>query len=190
MRIITFKPEIQAVIKDAGRHIAAVLFCFAAGAFIGFQHPDRFSRSFEYLVDLAGFLKNQNAMVIIIYLFSKNALASLIALWAGALLGLVPIFAAVQNGILTGAVLSRQESIFLSVLNIIPHGIFELPAFLIACGIGVWRGMWLFRTDKQESYQERARRGYLVFFRFIMPLLAIAAIIEGGRIAMAIPRPG
>jgi uncharacterized membrane protein SpoIIM required for sporulation len=65
-----------------------------------------------------------------------------------------------------------------------PHGIFELPAFFLACGIGLWCGTWLIGKDKHESYRSRAQKSYLVFFRLILPLLIIGAVIEGGSIAL------
>lgn len=49
----------------------------------------------------------------------------------------------------------------------------------------MWRGLWVFRKDKQETYASRARKGYLAFYRLVIPLLIIAAVIEGGRIALA-----
>jgi stage II sporulation protein M len=175
--------ELKSLLKDVRYHVGAVLAAFLAGIIVGLYQPEHLSKSFKYFGELAGFLRDQNAVLIIIFLFLKNALASFIVLWGGALLGIVPLLAAVQNGILMGAVLSRQESVFFSLLSILPHGIFELPAFFTACGIGIWRGLWLFRNDKRETYKERVRKGYLAFFRLILPLLIIAAVIEGGCMA-------
>jgi uncharacterized membrane protein SpoIIM required for sporulation len=113
----------------------------------------------------------------------KNALASFITLWSGVLLGIIPAVAAVQNGALVGVVFSWKGSFSTVLLNILPHGIFELPAFFIACGIGLWRGTWVFRKNKEETYKDRARKGYRVYCRLIIPLLFLAAIVEGVRIA-------
>jgi len=86
---------------------------------------------------------------------------------------------------LLGAVLSLQENPRIGFLNILPQGIFELPAFFLACGIGLRRGFWIFRKNKEESYGERAKKGYFIFFRLVLPLLVIAAVIEGVRIGLA-----
>jgi stage II sporulation protein M len=170
--------------KESRYHMYTAVAFFLAGALIGFKQPEHFGKSFNYLAELAGYLKDRNAIVVMMVLFLKKAGASFIVIWTGTLLGIVSLYAAIQNGIVMGVVLSHQKSVLLSLLNTLPHGIFELPAFLMACGIGLWRGMWLFRKDKHETYKERALKGYLVFFRVILPLLIIAAIIEGGRIAL------
>lgn len=152
---------------------------------IGFFRPALFPGSFQYLTEIVAFLQDSSIPAIVIFLFIKNALACLLILWTGTLLGIVPLYAAVQNGYLLGAVLSLQEYPFLSFLNILPHGIFELPAFFLACGIGLWRGFWIFRKNKEEPYKERAGKGYFIFFRLVLPLLVIAAIIEGVLIGLA-----
>ncbi|MEW6213944.1 MAG: stage II sporulation protein M [Nitrospirota bacterium] len=58
--------------------------------------------------------------------------------------------------------------------TLIPHGIFELPAIFVAWGLGIWRGVWMFRKDKDQTFKERANKAYRVFFAFILPLLIIA----------------
>ncbi|RJQ65510.1 MAG: stage II sporulation protein M [Desulfobacteraceae bacterium] len=171
--------------EEARLHILAAIAFFLAGVLIGFLRPDHFPGSFRYLSDLAAYLRESSALAVILFLFLKNSLASFIVLWAGTLLGIIPLMAAAQNGYLMGAVLSWQESPFISFLNLLPHGIFELPAFFLACGIGIWRGLWIFRKNKAEPYRERAKKGYLIFYRLVLPLLIIAAVIEGLRIAQA-----
>ena len=177
--------DAKPVIRDVRYHIGTAVVFFVTGVFVGLQKPGYFGESFRYLTEMAGYLKNQNILVITAFLFLKNATASFIVLWAGTLLGVVSLGAAVQNGLLMGAVLSRQEAPVLALLSIIPHGIFELPAFFMSCGIGIWRGTWLFRKDRSEPYGQRAKRGYRLFFRVIIPLLVIAAMIEGSLIALA-----
>lgn len=179
-----FKEAIHPV-KEARLHLLAAIVFFLAGALIGLWSPGRFAGSLRYLSELAAILKQSSVPAIILFLFLKNSLASFIVLWAGALLGIIPLMAAAQNGYLMGAVLSLQESPFISFVSLLPHGIFELPAFFLACGIGLWRGFWIFRSKKEEPYRARAKKGYLVFYRLVIPLLIIAAIIEGVRFAQA-----
>ncbi len=172
-------------VKDIRTYLLTIFAFFAAGTIVGFLRPMHFPDSFRYLTEIADFLKNSSIPTIVIFLFIKNALASFLALWAGSLMGGFPLFAAAQNGYLMGAVLSLQADPLLSFLNILPHGIFELPAFFLACAIGLWRGFWIFRKNKEESYQERAQKGYFIFLRLVLPFLVIAAVIEGVRIGLA-----
>ncbi len=182
---LPFFREIILHAREIRPYLLTVLAFFAAGASVGFFRPMFFPNSFGYLAEVADFLKNSTIPTIVIFLFIKNALASFLVLWTGILLGVFPLYAAAQNGYLLGAVLSLQENPLVSVLNILPHGIFELPAFFLACGIGLWRGFWLFRKNKEETYGERAKKGYFIFFHLVLPLLVIAAVIEGVRIGLA-----
>jgi stage II sporulation protein M len=178
----SFKKTV-APVKEARYHIYLAIGFFIVGTCIGFKQPDRYGESFDYLAGLAGFLKDSHPLIIILILFLKNALASFIALWSGALLGIIPAVTAVQNGALVGVVFLWKGSFSTVLLNILPHGIFELPAFFIACGLGLWRGTWIFRKNKDETYKDRARKGYRVYCRLVIPLLFFAAIVEGLRIA-------
>ncbi len=183
MRLESIIRSTAPVIREARYHIYLAIVFFIAGAFIGYHRPDPFVTSFDYLSGLARYLENRHLLFIVMVIFIKNVLASFIAVWSGTLLGIIPLFAAAQNGVLLGAVFVWKKSVVAILLNILPHGIFELPAFLIACGLGIWRGTWVFRINREETYKERARRSYGVFFRFVLPLLLIAATIEGFRIA-------
>jgi len=149
------------VIRDARYPIGAAVAFFLTGVAIGSVQSGYFDPSFRYLEELAGFLKDQNALVIMGFLFLKNATASFIVLWTGTVLGIVSLFAAVQNGLLMGAVLSRQPSVFLAFVSILPHGIFELPAFFMACGVGVCRGCVVPVRDPDQGwiYQTVCREG-------------------------------
>lgn len=183
MKVDSIMPKIASIIRQARYHILFAVGFFIAGGVIGFHRRAPFMNSLDYLSELARYLENRHLLFIIMFIFFKNALASLIAIWSGTLLGIIPVLVAVQNGVLVGVVLAWKESFTDVLLNILPHGMFELPAFFIACGLGMWRGTWIFRRNREETYKKRAQKGYLVYFLFIIPLLLIAATIEGFRIA-------
>jgi stage II sporulation protein M len=174
-------------VRESRLQILASAIVFAIAIPVGYFVPDRFTGSVQYLAELAAYLKDQSVFVIILLLFFKNFMASFIVLWTGTLLGIVPVAAAAQNGYLVGAVLSLRGAPIMGFINLLPHGIFELPAFFLACGMGLWRGLWLFRRDPEETYRSRAVKSYIVLYRLIVPLLIVAAIIEGVRIAAAAP---
>jgi len=183
MKVDSIMPNIAPVIRQARYHILLGVGFFIAGGIIGFHRPGPFMNSLDYLSGLARYLENRHLLFIILFIFFKNALASLIALWSGALLGIIPALVAAQNGVLLGVVLAWKAAFADILLSILPHGIFELPAFFLACGLGIWRGTWIFRRNRKETYKERAQKGYRVYFRLIIPLLLIAAAIEGFGIA-------
>jgi len=62
---------------------------------------------------------------------------------------------------------------------IFPHGVFELPAVFISLGLGVRFGTFMFSKNALSELKHRFIGSIKVFFFVIMPLLVLAAIIEG-----------
>ena len=67
---------------------------------------------------------------------------------------------------------------------LVPHGIFELPAILFSIGIGFKIGIDLF-SRKKGNLKYNLREALRFFIYIILPLLIIAAIIEGALISLS-----
>jgi stage II sporulation protein M len=172
------------ILSEARNHILFSIILFVSGAVVGYLAPDRFIGLLGSLQDLAGHLAESSTPAVILTLFLQNGSSAFVAIWLGLIVGLVPLFGTVTNGLILGAVLALTDGGLTAVLGLIPHGIFELPAIFIAWGLGLWRGMWPFQKERKKAYKERARKAYYVFFTLVLPLLAIAAMIEGIGIAL------
>jgi stage II sporulation protein M len=175
--------ENRAILSEAKWFIYFAIFLFLAGAVVGYSWPTRFEVLLASLHGMAEQLRGKSAPMLIIAIFIQNGFSALLAVWLGIILGIVPMIGAITNGILLGVVLAVFGNGLGIVTGLLPHGIFELPAIFIAWGLGMWRGMWLISPNRKEIYKDRARKSYYVFFRIVLPLLAIAAIIEGLAIA-------
>jgi stage II sporulation protein M len=113
---------------------------------------------------------------VIVGIFVHNAVALFIGLFSGALLFIIPACMIVANGYLIGfLVIPRLSEIWL----LIPHGVFELPAFVLACSYGIWLGLWMLDQNKVETLKFRLRQCIVIYFYVVVPLLFIAATIEG-----------
>ena len=66
-----------------------------------------------------------------------------------------------------------------SLLKLLPHGIFELPAIFIALGIGLKLGTFPFQKEPEKSLKRFLGNSIRVFLLIVLPLLLIAGIIEG-----------
>ncbi|AAB90615.1 stage II sporulation protein M [Archaeoglobus fulgidus] len=150
-----------------------------AGYTAGQDYPieKELKRFFEYL---GGFFDNPIILALII--FANNAGKSLIAMLAGFFFGIFPIAFVMLNGYIVGVVISWREpdwGLAKVVLAIIPHGILEIPAIIIACAYGVWLGyrfyLALFRGEEFKKYLLRAVR---VYVKLVLPILLIAAFVE------------
>jgi len=112
---------------------------------------------------------------VIIRLFIHNALATLFAVTSGAFFAILPVLSIIVNGYIAGVVLiPNLESAGL----ILPHGIFELPAYFLATSYGIWLGLWPFGKNRLERIRLRIMHCIRLYFLVLLPLLFVAAIIE------------
>jgi uncharacterized membrane protein SpoIIM required for sporulation len=97
------------------------------------------------------------------------------------LFGIVPLIIAVLNGLILGWIVAKSPGMSGANFSVmlIPHGIFEWPAMLIAWGIGIWRGFGYRYVGAAGTWKDRWQTANKIFFTVILPLLLIAAIIEG-----------
>jgi stage II sporulation protein M len=119
-------------------------------------------------------------------LFMHNLISSLQVLFLGILLGLAPLFSTLANGAILGAVAFQlgQQGIapipFLLV-GILPHGIFELPAFFISAAFGFKLGYHVLFPVEGHS-RKHSLVGILQEIGRVLPvifiLLLLAALIE------------
>lgn len=126
-------------------------------------------------------LHGESAPALMLAIFFKNVSTAAMGIVFGTIFGILPIVSAAGNGILVGVVAHGHAS---ELWRVVPHGIFELPAVFIAWGLGIWIGLWPFAPHPVATLIDRLRRAAHVFIAIVVPLLVIAAIIEGTAAAM------
>ena len=116
-----------------------------------------------------------------IYILNNNLKNSFFAMSSGIILGIVPALTALSNGYVLGFVSALGVSVAgpFILFRLVPHGIFEFPAIIIALGTGTKLGMFWFGKNKKQELLRRVEGSLRVFLFFILPLLVIAAIVEG-----------
>ncbi|MCK4476224.1 MAG: stage II sporulation protein M [Methanophagales archaeon] len=107
--------------------------------------------------------------VILVRIFSANPMIILGVIF-------LPFFSPFINGGLLGWF--AQEEGLLVFLAILPHGIFEIPAFLLSAAIGLKLGREVLKRKGERHLKKELRNGLRVFFILVLPLLLIAALIE------------
>ena len=100
-----------------------------------------------------------------------------------------PLWSIISNGVAMGAVFGignyvGAENMFESFLKyILPHGIFEIPIFILSCAIGLRLCVLIikkiFRKAKKESFKYHYEKLSEILFIYIIPFLLIAAFLEG-----------
>jgi len=115
-------------------------------------------------------------------LFFNNLEACILLFLGGASFGILTLFILSLNGIVIGAVteiISHGHSVIFIAAALLPHGIFEIPAFLISGALGLLMAHsliaeWYGAGDTAADTIEFAR----LFLLYVLPLIAVAALVE------------
>ncbi|MCY0874875.1 MAG: stage II sporulation protein M [Firmicutes bacterium] len=132
-------------------------------------------------------MKSQSAWATEWMLFANNWTVSLYMLVGGLFFGLLPILGVVMNGALVGyvvrqlAVSAHANPVVIVLAGIVPHGIFEIPAYCLASGFGMRLGWLVWRTITKRADRATWKRtvyAAVPTLLWVTGLLFVAAFIE------------
>ncbi|WP_292388216.1 stage II sporulation protein M [Methanosarcina sp. UBA5] len=137
---------------------------------------ESFSSRFESIMTM-------NPLIIMLTIFLNNAFLSLLFLVLGLALGILPVLFIAFNGYIVGVIvylIAQERGLLFILLGLLPHGILELPMVFLAAGIGLRLGHQVFSAliGKPTQIKREFKEGLMFYFRWILPLLLVAAIIE------------
>jgi len=122
-------------------------------------------------------------ILLFLIIFINNAVKALGIIFLGILLGLPTLLFIGLNGFILGGLGPALESVNgwrYVIASFVPHGVIEIPVILLAAALGLTVGMeslkWLVRRESRVKLQ--LSNGLRVYVRWILPGLAVAAIIE------------
>ena len=174
-------------IKDSKIFIFLAVAIFVFAILIGYLFPIFFADQINsYIHDLVAKTDGLNNVQLISFIFFNNTFVAFISILSGILLGVVPIINTAVNGYVIGFVvnLAISKGGVISLWSLLPHGVFELPAILISLRLGIKIGSFVFRRNKKLTFKYYLLNSLKVFVFVVIPLLIIAAIIEGSLIAL------
>ena len=163
------------------------IFLFGIGLVIGLATPtsaiNLLSEDITALQELGNILVPFNFLTVILILV-KNASVLLLSFALSPIFCLVPFLALTVNGWLLAfisATVMQEESLGFVLAGLLPHGILELPAFILgeaaALSFGAVAVLVLFKKERRELLLPSLKRN----LRYLMAALALlvpAAIIE------------
>lgn len=178
-----FKQSLKYV-YDSRSYIYIIIAIFFISFIFGYFNTSKLGMLDEIIKKILENVKDMSGIGLTGYIFWNNLQSAFIGFIFGVVLGIFSIFNAFVNGLLIGYVVSKAVASagILQTLKLMPHGIFELPAIFIALGMGLRMGMFIFAKDKIKALNEAFINGLKVFVFIIIPLLIIAAVIEGSLI--------
>jgi stage II sporulation protein M len=176
-------------IKESKEYINSIIVLFFASSFVGFFFASQFGFIDELLEGIVSQIIGLGMWDIIVFIFANNASSSFFGLLLGGFFGIFSIIVTVVNGLVLGYVFESvyQVSGIRDWWRILPHGIFELPAIFISLGLGLRLGFSFFEGKKwKKEFYRRFVEGMKAFLLVVIPLLVVAAFIEGILIGLRI----
>jgi stage II sporulation protein M len=183
--------------KEMNNYFIAAALVFTAGIVLGYGYSERFEAvlqsQIEGLRELARSIqaKDHSMLWLFGFIFLNNALKSILIIFAGIFFGLLPIGFLLINGMVIGYLAELQADaglmgVFLK--GILPHGIIEIPAIIVASAYGMKLGsimgkglLRLLSSSGRSVFAADLER----FIKLTVPLigllvasLLVAAIIE------------
>ncbi len=152
------------------------------GYSIAKENPEFYKNYIEQFFSKFKFIKNYSSEMLVLVIFCNNAIKSLVFMLTGFFFGIAPLVFIAANGFLLGLVLAIKEQsmgIFNVLMLIVPHGILEIPAVLLASSQGVVLGYRFYEAlFKGKEFRVYVIDSIKFYLKFVLPILLIAAFVE------------
>ena len=175
-------------IKESKKYIYWILVIFFIFTLIGLIFPvseELYLLILNYFKELILKTQNFSTFEMVLFIFTNNSFATFFSIIFGVVFGIFPVINSIMNGYVLGfaGALSVSEFGIFSLWRILPHGIFELVAVFISLGMGLRIGAVsiksIIKNKNDKQLYKNLKNSIRVYLLVVLPLLLIAAIIEG-----------
>lgn len=182
-RISEFKGYLRFILP----YVLFITFVFFGALVAGYtssaNFPDMANKLMEGFSSRFAPLVSMPPIFIMFGIFLNNAFVSLLFLVLGLALGIFPVLLIAFNGYIVGVVsyiVGQEKGLAFTFLALLPHGIIELPMVFLSAGIGLRLGHQVFAAliGRPTEIKKEFKEGLRFYFRWILPLLFLAAIVE------------
>lgn len=160
------------------KYIVLAFFLFLLFFTLGYIHSliapellDQMVEGLDPLVEKLASLSNWQFALII---FFNNTLKVLLSMFLGVFFGIIPFFFLAFNGYILGVVATGVD-LHIFFASIGPHGILEIPAFLIGAGMGLSLGFKVLKHGKSVKVDWGELKQLTIL---IIIMLLLASLIE------------
>lgn len=184
-------------VRGMKHYIIAATAVFLAGCVLGAMDRGLDAMLYSNVESLGALVDSLEAsdnprLYMFLFIFFNNAIKSIFFVFLGAAFAVVPLFVLVFNGMVLGFLLlhPNQTASFWELLikGILPHGIIELPAVILACAYGIRFGGLMAKgllSLPSAERREKWSKSMMHFLWMTLPLMIVltvslfaAAVIE------------
>ncbi|MFH1500478.1 MAG: stage II sporulation protein M [archaeon] len=191
MGLLDLYKESWEFIKESRNYIYLVVGLFFLSALFGFLFPIFFVETIQqFIQQVVSQTEGMNFLQLAVFIIQNNITVSFFGMLFGIVLGIFPLILSFFNGYVLGFVSNSvvSEAGFLPLLQLVPHGIFEIPALFLALALGLRMGVYIFIKDKikkNKGFKYIFENCLKVFLLVIIPFLILAGVIEALLIVLA-----
>ena len=177
-------------LKHLKKIVLFITLFFVLSAWAGYQfsnlYPEQAQDSIAEITELVQGLDEVGPVTLFLVIFFQNVIKSYIFMILGVFFGIIPIIVIYFNGFLLGLLsgeVIKHYGVLAVIASLAPHGVFEIPAFILACSMGWWIGYNFFRNIKTKNpISPYIKLSSLLYWKYLMPFFFLAAIIESALI--------
>ncbi|MFC1710866.1 stage II sporulation protein M [Nanoarchaeota archaeon] len=171
-------------LKNSKNYIYTIIGLFVVFALIGYfvPIPEVYAeRILDFIRELLLKTEGMGQAELSAFILLNNIQSSFFGMLLGIFLGIFSIITTLVNGFILGFVsnLTVNYEGFGVLWKLFPHGIFELPAIFISLGLGLKLGSFIFQKERKKAFVNYLLNSIRAFLLIVIPLLVLAAIIEG-----------
>lgn len=160
------------------------------GMFVGLIFPNLLQPVFDFINQVYDSILGGEGTIsqgeLTWIIFKQNTQATLVGLFLGVVVGILPLLIIAGNffiiGFLFSSVLRKSIVSGLAMLVVLlPHGLVELPALLLGCAFGVRLGLfWTIKEPRFSIFQKfkKCLKETVQIIPLLVVLLVLAAFIE------------
>jgi stage II sporulation protein M len=118
-----------------------------------------------------------------LFVLVNNAVKTLVMMYMGIVLGIVPVLFLVVNGLVVQVFAERIAQVAggpAVFASLVPHGVVEVVAVLLGAAVGLRLGTDVFRrlSGRPVALKASLSEAWRFYSRILLPMLAIAAAVE------------
>jgi stage II sporulation protein M len=185
---MSWRNLVQAI-KEMKHYLIAATATFIVGAYLGFSQPEQFQflldNQIKQLTDMVNSIGGHDNYQwrLLVFILMNNVMVSVFMVYSGVMLGIIPLFSLLSNGLVMGYL--AQQNVPETgwgpfIMAILPHGIIELPAFILACAFGIRFGAVMLKSFFFLFSPARRAANNAAFIRLLkvsVPLVILVAIL-------------
>lgn len=176
-------------IKEMKHYIIAAAATFFIGAYLGYSQPEQFQflldNQIQQLTDMIKSIGGHEHYQwrLLAFILMNNVLVAVFMVYSGVMLGIIPLYSLLSNGLIMGYLAYQNvpdKGWGPFVLAILPHGIIELPAFILACAFGIRFGSVMLKSFFVLFSPARRAANNAAFVRLLkvsVPLVILVALL-------------